>query len=102
MDADHFGLHTSRFHFAGLLHHLSQRANKYFSKNQRSECPVIGVSYATATVAASPTRHPENIVMVLKRIALSLLAVVAFGATARCRPACGTIADLQRTRTPNE
>lgn len=45
--------------------------------------PVIGMKCSTATVAASPTDIPENIVMILKRIALSLLAGVAFGATAQ-------------------
>jgi hypothetical protein len=45
--------------------------------------PVIAMKCSTATVAASPTNIPENIVMILKRIALSLLAGVAFGATAQ-------------------
>jgi hypothetical protein len=45
--------------------------------------PVIAMKCSTATVAAPPTDIPENIVMILKRIALSLLAGVAFGATAQ-------------------
>ena len=45
--------------------------------------PVIGVKYVAATVSAATTNIAENIVMVLKTIAISLLAGVAFGATAQ-------------------
>ena len=83
MNVAHSGVHTSRQVFIGLLHHVSRLTSKTFFENRRPECPVISVKCTTATVAASATDILENISMVLKKIALSLLAGVAFGATAQ-------------------
>src|ERR1700720_1167448 len=57
--------------------------NKYFSSKLRSHYLVIGVKHEAAIAAAAATNFAENIAMVLKKIALSLLAGVALCAPAK-------------------